>query len=189
MSNSFDESISQKSESKNKETIPEMENDSKSMKIKLLNEDHYFDKEQNEEEISKIIERVHNNCAKNYDDEIIEKIKSKMNDFPNFIFTEPANNRLCKLYNYLYTGVPVLLEGPAGTSKSLSVDIRCKILNKKLIRFNLSSETTVPDLMGRYIGDKKSWGGITLKEGPYKIVAEKGYIPLLDEINLASEHV
>ena len=37
MSNSFDESISQKSESKNKETILKMENDSKSMKIKLLN--------------------------------------------------------------------------------------------------------------------------------------------------------
>ena len=189
MSNSFDESISQKSESNNSETIPEKENDSINMKIKLLHEDHYFDQEQNEEEISKIIENVHYNFTKSYDDEIIEKINSKMNDFPNFIFTEPAKNRLCKLYNYLYTGVPVLLEGPTGTSKSLSVEIICKILNKKLIRFNLSSETTVPDLMGRYIGDKKSWGGITLKEGPYKIAAEKGYVLLLDEINLASEHV
>jgi midasin (ATPase involved in ribosome maturation) len=49
-----------------------------------------------------------------------------------------------------------------------------QIIEKKIIRFNLSSETTVPDLMGRYIGDKQSWGGITLKEGPYKIAAENG---------------
>ena len=62
-------------------------------------------------------------------------------------------------------------------------------MNKKLIRFNLSSETTVPDLMGRYIGDKNSWGGIILKEGPYKIASENGYVLLLDEINLASERV
>ena len=46
-----------------------------------------------------------------------------MSDFPNFIFTDSAINRLCKLCNYLYTGVPVLLEDPTGTSKSLSVEI------------------------------------------------------------------
>ena len=158
-------------------------------KIKSLYEDKFFNQEQNEEEISKIIESVHNNYMKNYDDEIIEKIKAKVNEFPNFIFTPPAMDRLCKLYNYLSTGVAVLLEGPTGTSKSLSVEIICKLLNKKLIRFNLSSETTVPDLMGRYIGDKNSWGGITLKEGPYKTAAENGYVLLLDEINLASERV
>ena len=112
-----------------------------------------------------------------------------MSDFPNFIFTDSAINRLSKLCNYLYTGVPVLLEGPTGTSKSLSVEIICKLLNKKIIRFNLSSETTVPDLMGKYIDNKQSWGGITLKEGPYKIAAENGYVLLLDEINLAFENV
>lgn len=64
-----------------------------------------------------------------------------------------------------------------------------QIIEKKIIRFNLSSETTVPDLMGRYIGDKQSWGGITLKERPYKIATENGYFLLLDEINLVSENV
>jgi MoxR-like ATPase len=54
-----------------------------------------------------------------------------MSDFPNFIFTDSAINRLSKLCNYLYTGVPVLLEGPTGTSKSLSVEIICKLLKKK----------------------------------------------------------
>lgn len=65
-SNSFDESSSQKSEStvKNKEKMPEMKSESKNMKVKLLHEDKFFDQEQNEEEISKIIESVHNNFKK-----------------------------------------------------------------------------------------------------------------------------
>ena len=187
---SSDESSSRKSEmTKNKEKIPDLKNIDLNKKIKPLCEDKFFEQEQNEEEITKVIENVFNNYSKTYDDEIIEKINTKIEEFPNFIFTEPAKKRLCKLYNYLSTGVAVLLEGPTGTSKSLSVEIICKILNKQLIRFNLSSETTVPDLMGRYIGDKNSWGGVTLKEGPYKKAAENGYVLLLDEINLASEQV
>jgi hypothetical protein len=31
---------------------------------------------------------------KNYDDEIIKTIKSRMDDYPNFIFTDSAINRL-----------------------------------------------------------------------------------------------
>jgi len=189
-SNSLDDLTSQKSDyTRSKEKLPDIRSSEINKKYKPLSEDKFFEQEQNEEEFNKIIENVFNNFSETYDDEIVAKIKSKITEFPNFIFTKPAIDRLCKLYNYLSTGVAVLLEGPTGTSKSLSVEIICKILNKTLIRFNLSSETTVPDLMGRYIGDKNSWGGVTLKEGPYKTAAENGYVLLLDEINLASEQV
>ena len=95
-------------------------------KYKPLSEDKFFEQEQNEEEFNKILENVSKNFSKTYDDEIIEKIKTKITEFPNFIFTEPAIDRLCKLYNYLSTGVAVLLEGPTGTSKSLSVSSRSR---------------------------------------------------------------
>ena len=184
----FEDTSSHKSESSKSQenNLIKNENDNK---LKLLYEDDFFEQEQKEEEIYKIIENVNNNYRKSYDDKIIEIIKSKKDNYKNFIFTENAIKRLCKLYNYLSLGIPVLLEGPTGTSKSLSVKIICDILGKNLIKFNLSSETTIPDLMGRYIGDEDSWGGITLKEGPYKTAAEKGYVLLLDEINLASENV
>ena len=85
------------------------------------------------------------------------------------------------LKNLIELKINILLEGPTGTAKTLSAEIICDLLEhikqkekgekykkKEIIKFNLSSETTIPDLLGRYIGDKKSWGGIILKEGPFK---------------------
>lgn len=107
----------------------------------------------------------------------------------NFIFTEGALKRLRTLYDYIDFGVAVLLEGPTGTSKTLSSEIVCKLLKRELIRFNLSAETKIPDLLGRYIGDEKSWAGISHQDGPFYIAFTEGKVLLLDEINLASPSV
>lgn len=57
-----------------------------------------------------------------------------------------------------------MLEGPIGTSKIKTIQVLCNLQNLKLIRINLSSETTIEDLMGRLISDKdNSFSGLYIK--------------------------
>lgn len=149
----------------------------------LLADDPYFDKPKSEFQdlINDIDSRINI-------DKIIEFNKKEIEE-QNFIFTEGAEKRLQKLYNYIKVGVPVLLEGPTGTSKTLSSEIVCKLLGVELIRFNLSSETKTQDLIGRYVGDDSSWAGITQQDGPFFQAFQQGKVLLLDEINLASASV
>ena len=127
--------------------------------------------------------------------------KTLLDDY-NYILTEKAKDRLDKLYTYISKGIPVLLEGETGTSKTLSSEIICKYIfeNKKkenpniendtdFIKFNLSAEVKINDLMQKFMGNKNSLSGLEIVDGPF-IKAFKGGIPLiLDEINLASEEV
>jgi len=126
-----------------------------------------------------------------------EELKKK-----NFILTGNAKERLSKLYNFIRLGIPVLLEGPTGTSKTLSVEIICSILEEEeklkptderkkrtLKRFNLSQETKTQDLLGTYIGDQNSFAGIKSVDGPFIEAFRDGFPLLLDEINLASKEV
>ena len=121
----------------------------------------------------------------------------------NYILTEKAKERLDKLYTYIYYGIPVLLEGETGTSKTLSAEIICKniIEMRKLkeqkikkeeesyIKFNLSAEVKINDLMQKFIGDKTSLSGLEIIDGPFLRAFKKGIPLILDEINLASEEV
>ena len=129
------------------------------------------------------------------------KEKVLLDDY-NYILTEKAKERLDKLYTYIYNGIPVLLEGETGTSKTLSSEIICKYIyemkNKEnparkneesYIKFNLSAEVKINDLMQKFMGDKSSLSGLEIVDGPF-LKAFKGGIPLiLDEINLAREEV
>jgi transcriptional regulator with AAA-type ATPase domain len=49
----------------------------------------------------------------------------------NYILTEKAKERLDKLYTYISKGIPVLLEGETGSSKTLSTEIICKFIYEK----------------------------------------------------------
>jgi len=134
-------------------------------------------------DITKIINEI-NEHNENLD---TINIKDSSKRIKKFIFTPEALQRLTLIYNYLKDGVPVLLEGPTGTSKTLSVEIVCELFNYPLIRFNLSSETKATDLLGRYVGDQNSWAGIRLQMGQFIDAFENGKVLLLDEINLASQ--
>ena len=149
-----------------------------------LIDDPYFDKPAiNLNDTFNNIEKKINNNEEFFSD-MIEEIEKL-----NFIFTADARERLQKIANFLKVNVPVLLEGPTGTSKTLSSEIVCKALHYNLIRFNLSSETKTQDLIGRYVGDENSWAGITMKDGPFYEAFSKGKVLLLDEINLAPPSV
>lgn len=58
----------------------------------------------------------------------------------NFIPTTESIERLRKIKNFFDSRIPVMLEGPTGTSKTKTIQVLCDILKKKLVRFNLSSE-------------------------------------------------
>lgn len=102
-----------------------------------------------------------------------------------FVFTENAIARLQKLINYFISATPVLLEGPTGTAKTKSVEVICKVLGIEMIKFSLSAETVIEDLMGRLVNDKNTWGGFTFMPGPFVDAFEHGKVLLLDEVNLA----
>ena len=59
----------------------------------------------------------------------------------------------------------------------------------QLLRFNLSAETKIDDLLVKYIGDKNSASGLKTEEGLFYKAYTKGRKILLDEINLAPKEV
>jgi midasin (ATPase involved in ribosome maturation) len=60
---------------------------------------------------------------------------------------------------------------------------------KQLIRFNLSAETKVDDLIAKYTGDPQSPAGLKIENGPFFRAFTQGNLLLLDEINLAPSSV
>ena len=120
-----------------------------------------------------------------------EKFELNLEDIKgNFIPTDEAKERLQKIKNFFDSRIPVMLEGPTGTSKTKTIQVLCDILKKKLIRFNLSSETTIEDLIGR-LGScgENSWSSFKFVPGPFTEAFEKGYVLLLDEVNLGQKSV
>ena len=122
----------------------------------------------------------------------------------NYILTKEAKDRLNKLYTYISEGVPVLLEGETGCSKTLSAEVICKyIYDKKregqksnissegegFIKYNLSAEVKINDLIKKFIGNKNSLSGLKIVEGPFLKAFKEGIPFILDEINLASEEI
>ena len=74
-----------------------------------------------------------------------------------------------------------MLEGPTGTSKTKTIQVLRDLQGFDLIRFNLSSEATIEELMGRLFSDKEnSFSGFTYKEGPLAEAYPKGKVLLLD---------
>ena len=71
----------------------------------------------------------------NYKDEIL------LENY-NYILTEKAKERLDKLYTYISNGIPVLLEGETGTSKTLSSEIICKYIFEMRNKDNPSGKDT-----------------------------------------------
>ena len=119
------------------------------------------------------------------------KFELKLEDVKgNFVPTEEAKERLQKIKNFFDSRIPVMLEGPTGTSKTKTIQVLCDILKKKLVRFNLSSETTIEDLIGRLgSGGEDSWSNFKFVRGPFTEAFEEGYVFLLDEVNLGQKSV
>jgi len=120
-------------------------------------------------------------CVKRSEFEIPQDIKG------NFVLTDEARERLQKIKNFFDSKIPIILEGPTGTSKTKTIQVLCNITGRKLIRFNLSSETTIEDLIGRLgSSEKESWSSFQFVPGPFTEAFEKGYV-LLRHLEIASK--
>ena len=90
-----------------------------------------------------------------------------------YVLTDKSWERMAMLIYYILSGIPVLLEGPTGTSKKRTTLIACeyitKIINKNskyddsLLRFNLSAGTKIDDLLVKFSGDNTSASGLKVE--------------------------
>lgn len=172
------------------------------------------DKKENEVNIKILLDDISKNlksCKGKLEKEMEEIYKHK--DFfekKNFILTDLSCKRMAQIIHYIKSGNPVLLEGDTGTAKTRTSVIACEYLmefgdkfkdktgkdenkidkkNVNYIKFNLSAETKIDNLMDKYVGDSKSVCGIKIEKGAFLKAFEEGKILILDEINLAPKEV
>ena len=100
------------------------------------------------------------------------------------------------LIHYILNGIPVLFEGNTGTSKTRTTLTAYNYIKKfkekkdiQLIRYNLSADTKIDDIIGKYVNNKKSLIGLKVLDGPFVDAYVNGKILLFDEINLAPANV
>jgi len=81
---------------------------------------------------------------------------------------------------------PTFITGLSGNGKTFSVEQACALLNRDLIRVNITIETDEDDLIGgfRLVNGQTVW-----HNGPVIEALERGAILLLDEIDLASNKI
>lgn len=84
------------------------------------------------------------------------------------------------------SNLPVLLRGETGTGKTTLIKTIAKEKKVKVMRINLTGQTTREDLIGKYIlqDDSLHW-----QDGPLATALRKGYWILLDELNAALPEV
>ena len=133
----------------------------------------------------------------NYTGDLPQEVEDRINkDTPpeGFVFTKTTVANVRDLCKCLQSNIPLLIEGDTGTGKTVSVSVAAEILRggKKegketnIIRFNLSSGTTIEDLIGRMQPEN---GKLTLSRQPFTKSFSEGLILVLDECNLAQEEV
>ena len=125
--------------------------------------------------------------------------KKKFFKKQGFILTEKSMERMALLIHYILNGVPVLFEGNTGTSKTRTTLTACNYIKKfiqkkgdnerELIRYNLSAETKIDDIIAKYVSDQDSFIGLIVQNGPFVDAYVNGKIILFDEINLAPANV
>ena len=81
---------------------------------------------------------------------------------------------------------PAFITGLSGNGKTLSVEQACAMLNRELIRVNITIETDEDDLLG---GFRLVNGDTVWHNGPVIEALERGAVLLLDEIDLASNKI
>jgi len=81
---------------------------------------------------------------------------------------------------------PVFITGMSGNGKTFSVEQACAVLNRELIRVNITIETDEDDLIGgfRLVNGETVW-----HNGPVIEALERGAVLLLDEVDLASNKI
>jgi predicted lactoylglutathione lyase len=99
-------------------------------------------------------------------EEIKNELRKSEQFFNNmgFVLTDKSCERIAMLIHYIKSGIPVLLERPIDTSKK-RITIKESDDDDSLLRFTLSAETKIDDLLVKFTGDNNSASGIKVEEG------------------------
>lgn len=144
----------------------------------------------------------------NFFSEEINEIKKHSQFFKNkgYTLTDEACFRLAKLLYYININnqVPILLEGPTGTSntsnriianlyfklkKEFEKQNKTKDENNEDELLNLNADTEIDDLLIEYIDDKNSASDLKKEEGLFDKGNTKERKIVLDEISLPPKEV
>lgn len=113
----------------------------------------------------------------------------------SMVMTPTTLENLNRILDVVDNPAALLLEGPTGVGKSATVIEAARSNGKKLVRFNMSSQITPDDLMGRVMikgaGGNAAGDGISfqLQLQPFAAAFVAGDWLLLDELNLAPDDV
>ena len=106
----------------------------------------------------------------------------------NYIATKNLMEKIKKIADYISKGIPILLQGPTGTSKTSTVEISCIFAKTKrnLIKCHMSSDLCVSDIIGKKVIDNEN---SVDEEGYFLKAFKNGYPILLENINFSSEDI
>ena len=127
----------------------------------------------------------------------------------NFIPTKKAIEYLDQLYIYISKGIPILLEGRTGTSKTISAEMICRYIyaikgkkqynnidydisqeeEKIFIKYDINYETTASDLIKKLVPDINSKSGLKIMDGPFYKAFKYGIPLILDSIDFVPEEI
>ncbi|XP_057291392.1 uncharacterized protein LOC130614024 [Hydractinia symbiolongicarpus] len=104
--------------------------------------------------------------------------------------TETLCKNLSIIKNAIKNPINLLLQGETGAGKTAVIMEAARRAQAPLIRFNMSSSTTIANICGAAVPSEVN-GKVTLhfKEGPFTTAFRKGAWLLLDEFNLAPGNV
>lgn len=81
---------------------------------------------------------------------------------------------------------PVLITGPSGNGKSMSIEQVCAELRREFICYSMTADTDESDLLGSFIliNSEMVW-----KDGPVTVAARKGAVLCVDEIDFGGQNL
>ena len=112
--------------------------------------------------------------------------------FDHYCIDQPTADTLSHIAESIYLREPCLLEGETGTSKTSAILFLAQLLNQPIIRMNLSGQTDVGELIGRFVPNTETddnQGPWRWQNGAVIEAIEQGYWLILDEINLAEPQI
>ena len=167
--------------------------------IQSINKNGFLkDNKDSEQKISteQFIEEADKKIKNEFD--ILEESKNELRKYEDFfnergyVLTEKSRERMAMLIHYILNEIPVYKRT---RTTLIAYEYITQIFNKdseyddSLLRFNLSAETKIDDLLFKFTGDNNSASGLKVEEGQLFRVYTKGNKILLNEINLERREV
>lgn len=81
---------------------------------------------------------------------------------------------------------PVLITGPSGNGKSMSVEQACAQLGREFICYSMTPDSDEGDLLGGYVLIN---GEMVWRDGPVTIAAKRGAVLCIDEIDYGAQNL